>query len=174
MLEWKRFLEPGIEHAVGKHVVRNGRAGVTSPGSEAQVLPNAIHNDAIIIAAVLAKPGPESPRIAVTGQAGTERVHSQIELGCSRRRAANSVRDYSGRIIEHDDVDFVPTTREPATEPEDRRRHAANARIERVHQLQNLQSAKQRNLPSAGNICSRAKAILSAAPERHHKADRYR
>ena len=63
---------------------------------------------------------------------------------------------------------------EPQTEREDRRRHPAHARIERVHQLQNLQSAKQRNLPSVGNICSRAKAILSAAPERHRKVDRYR
>src|SRR5205085_9491691 len=67
MLERKRFLKPGVEHAVRKHVVRNGRTGVTSPGSEAQVLPDSVHDHAIIIAAMLAKPGPERARVAVTG-----------------------------------------------------------------------------------------------------------
>ncbi len=89
-------------------------------------------------------------------------------------RTAVGDRRYNIRFIEHDDVELVATTRKPATERQDCRRHAADARIERVHQLQNLQSPKQRNLPSAGNICSRAKAILSTVPERHHKADRYR
>ena len=55
------------------------------------------------------------------------------------------------------------TAREFATERENRRGHAAGARIERVHQLENLQRTRQRDLPSVGNICSRAKALLSAA-----------
>ena len=56
------------------------------------------------------------------------------------------------------EVDLVSALGDSVTEREDGTRNAADARIERVNQLQNLQRARQRNLPSAENICSRVRA----------------
>ena len=68
----------------------------------------------------------------------------------------------------------MAAARESATEREHGRRHATDGRIERVNELENFKRARQRNLPSAGNICSRAKAVLSGGLEHRRKADKSR
>src|SRR5215471_303943 len=78
MLERKRFLEPGIEHAVGKNVVRDIGAGVTFPSGEAQILPDSVDDNAIVIAAMFAQPWRECARMSVTPDARAERMNRQI------------------------------------------------------------------------------------------------
>ena len=43
------------------------------------------------------------------------------------------------RMVEHDDIDLVSVLGKTATKRKHRRSHAADARIERMNQLQDLQ-----------------------------------
>src|ERR1044072_2135467 len=66
MLERKRFFEPRIEHSVRKNEVRDRGTGITSPCSEAEVLPNPIDNHAIVISAIFSQPRQQVGRVAIT------------------------------------------------------------------------------------------------------------
>ena len=62
---------------------------------------------------------------------------------------------------------------EAAAERKHGRGDAADTRIERLHDLQNFQRARQRSLPFAENICSREKVSRLAAPAHRRKADTF-
>src|SRR5438874_13285064 len=142
MLERKCLFEPRIEHAMWKNEIGNGRARVTPPCREAEILPDPVYNHAIVGAAMRAQPWHERRRIAITASTSAKRVYVQIDILDPSCR----------RIIQHDDVDLMTSLRYSATEPSHRRSHTADAGIERVRDLQNLQRARQRSLPFAENI----------------------
>ncbi len=57
MLQRKASLEPRIEHPVWKNKVRCRCAGVAQPRGKADVLPEAVHDDVVVISAVFSQPG---------------------------------------------------------------------------------------------------------------------
>src|SRR5260221_13166687 len=99
---------------------------------------------------MFSQPRHQRIRIPVTRPTGAERVDSQLDIFDPR----------GGWIVQDDDVDLVTAARNFTAESKYGTRNAADARIERVNQLQNLQWARQRNLPSAENICCRVEALL--------------
>jgi hypothetical protein len=103
------MLEPRIEHAVAVDEVGRGRAVQGAPGGEADVLPEPVDDDGVIVAGVRLEPRQQALVVAVARDRGAGRDH-----------LARIVDDEAGvGAVQTHEVAFVPHDRQRIMDPPD-------------------------------------------------------